>query len=147
MPNVSSFTRATSSSMAAGTSYTLFSSSSACLNRYSAARAWLAKLMSITLAGCPSAQARFTRRPSASTVTVRPSDRVYSSTSGLSSSTFTACSRSHFMLISESKCPELQMMAPSFMFLKAGSSMTLQSPVTVTHTSAKRAASAAFITR
>ena len=39
-------------------------------------------------------------------------------------------------------------MAPSFMFSKAGpSNSTLQSPVTVTHTSASLAASAAGITR
>ena len=37
-------------------------------------------------------------------------------------------------------------MAPSFMFSNAGPSTTLQLPVTVTHTSAKRAASAAGIT-
>ena len=102
--------------------------------------------MSITDAGWPSAHDRFTRRPCASTMTVRPSASVYSSTSGLISSFFTACSSSHTRLISESKCPELQTMAPSFMFSNAGPSTTLQLPVTVTHTSAKRAASAAGIT-
>ena len=47
---------------------------------------------------------------------------------------------------SQSKWPELHTMAPSFMFSNAGPSTTLQLPVTVTHTSAKRAASAAGIT-
>jgi len=45
------------------------------------------------------------------------------------------------------KWPELAMMAPSFMASNIGESMTLMSPVTVTHTSATAAASTAGITR
>src|ERR1022692_2726626 len=47
---------------------------------YSADSAWLAKLISITEAGCPSAAERLIRRPSASTLSRRPSRNEYSST-------------------------------------------------------------------
>lgn len=57
------FTRVTSSSMAVGTPYALFSSSLLCWNRRSMVSAWFSKLMSMTEAGCPSAHDRFTRRP------------------------------------------------------------------------------------
>ncbi len=65
MPIERSLRRAISWSSSCGMTYTFASSCAAFLTMYSAARAWLAKLMSITLAGCPSAAARFTRRPSA----------------------------------------------------------------------------------
>ena len=42
----------------------LWLSSEACLIKYSTERAWLAKLMSMTEAGWPSAAARLMRRPS-----------------------------------------------------------------------------------
>ena len=49
------FTRVTSSSMAVGTPYALFSSSLLCWNRRSMVSAWFSKLMSMTEAGCPCA--------------------------------------------------------------------------------------------
>src|SRR5262249_35028936 len=65
MPIVSSFRRAISASISGGTGYTFRSSSAACWIAYSADNAWFAKDMSITSAGCPSADDRFTSRPSA----------------------------------------------------------------------------------
>src|ERR1700737_2459358 len=76
------FSRAISRSMSSGTGYTFGCSSRACETRYSALSAWLAKLMSMTAAGCPSAAARFTSRPSPRTKSLRPARSRYSSSEG-----------------------------------------------------------------
>jgi inosine-uridine nucleoside N-ribohydrolase len=60
----SSFSFATCLSRASGTEWTVLPSVAWFFTMYSAASAWLAKLMSITDAGCPSAAARLIRRPS-----------------------------------------------------------------------------------
>src|SRR5262249_32822622 len=59
-----SLSRAISSSMSRGTTYTFRSRRLPCLTMYSTDSAWFAKLMSITIAGCPSAAARLISRPS-----------------------------------------------------------------------------------
>ena len=63
----SSFILATCLSSASGTEWTVFSRVAWFFTMYSAESAWLAKLMSITDAGCPSAAARLMSRPSPST--------------------------------------------------------------------------------
>src|SRR5271166_4095219 len=65
-PMDSSLSLAIWRSMASGTTYTPGFNSDACFIMYSAESAWLAKLMSITEAGWPSAAARLMRRPSPS---------------------------------------------------------------------------------
>ena len=64
MPMVWSLSEATNSSTSLGTWWTLCSSLPLCLTDHSVARAWAAKLMSMTLAGWPWAAARLISRPS-----------------------------------------------------------------------------------
>src|SRR6266404_4780807 len=118
-------------SMSVGTGYTLFSSDAACSIAYSVASAWLAKLMSITRAGCPSAAEMFTRRPSASRYSRRPSARVNSSTKVRASRVSTASSRSAGMSISTLKWPVWQLIAPSFITSRCCFAITCLSPVAV----------------
>src|SRR5690349_16733202 len=66
-PMAASFNRAISASSSRGMRCTSLPRSLACRTTCSAANAWFANDMSITLAGCPSAAARLMRRPSAST--------------------------------------------------------------------------------
>ena len=85
----------------------------------------VAKLMSITLAGCPSAAARLIKRPSPSTITLLPLDlTLYSSTNGRTVVGSLAISRNATRLSSRSKCPLLQTIAPSFIFEKCSPSIT-----------------------
>ncbi len=88
--------------------------------RYSTDSAWFAKLISITLAGCPSAAARLIKRPSPRTITLRAAafDFVL-----LNERTHRLPARPPFRssatrFSSRSKCPLLQTIAPSFIFAK-----------------------------
>ena len=74
----------------------------------SAASAWLAKLMSITVAGCPSAAARLTSRPSASRKISRPSfGRGGPRRTGAPRTSRSVIASRSPLLISTSKWPEL----------------------------------------
>src|SRR5260221_8127013 len=114
---------------------------------YSQDRAWSAKLISITDAGCPSAAARLMRRPSPRRLMRRPSFMVYSSTKvrvvRLEDDNFS----SDGISISTLKCPEFEMMAPSFITVKCCLLRTFLLPVTVQKTSPILAASSILITR
>src|SRR5260221_1012424 len=85
MPLDTSFSLAISWSISRGTGWTLVSRLAWFLATYSAASAWLPKLMSITPAGWPSAPARLTSRPSARRKISRPSSSLWPSTSGRAS--------------------------------------------------------------
>src|SRR3989338_5699355 len=65
MPIEASLSEATVSSISSETSYTAGASFVFCFANHSHASACVEKLISMTLAGCPSAAARFTSRPSA----------------------------------------------------------------------------------
>jgi hypothetical protein len=114
--------------------------------RYSADSAWLAKLMSITFAGCPSAAARLISRPSPRTWIARPSRRRYSSTYGRTVRTDFAIFASAGMSISTLKWPELHTIAPSFIRSKCSLRTTFRFPVTVQKKSPTFAASIIGVT-
>src|SRR5690606_8115475 len=146
-PMLSSFLRATSASMSSGTEYTWRSSFPLFSKSHRALSAWLAKLMSITWAGCPSAAPRFTSRPSASSRMRRPSSRTNSWTLGRASRRSLAMAASAGMSISTSKCPALASVAPSFMRAKWSPLMTPRLPVAVTKMWPSFAASRIGMTR
>ncbi len=112
----------------------------------SALSAWLAKLMSITELGWPSAAARLISRPSPSTAIRFPLLSVYSSRNSRTVR-FLAFFSSQAMSISTLKWPLLATMAPSFIRSKWGCASTSQFPVTVQKKSPIFAASRAGITR
>ena len=91
----------------------------------------MAKLISITLEGCPSAAARFISLPSPRTFTILPFSRVCSSTKGL------IVLKDFVMLFNPSrssstlKCPEFAIIAPCFIMLKWLFLITFILPVTV----------------
>src|SRR5271165_6297667 len=109
---------------------------------YSTESAWSAKLISITDAGCPSAADRLISRPSPSRLILRPSFNEYSSTKvrvvRFDDDIFSRAGIS----ISTLKCPELEMIAPSFIRSKCSLVSTLLLPVTVQNTSPSLAAPA-----
>ena len=115
---------------------------------HSTARAWFANDMSMTAAGCPSAAARFTRRPSASRMQATAvAHRVLVDELADPPHAAAESSASAPLSISTSKWPAFAMTAPSFMTSKCSRRITLVSPVTVTNTSPIRAASRSGMTR
>ena len=98
---------------------------------YSADSAWLAKLMSMTAAGWPSAAPRLTSRPSAMRLSFLP-PRSNSWTLSRTSRTWpSARARRAERSSSASKWPELAMNAPSFIDSKCSRRKTLMLPVAV----------------
>src|SRR5256885_3851241 len=112
-PMACSLRRAISASSSRGMRCTSFVRRCACCTTNSAASAWFANDMSITLAGWPSAAARLMRRPSARMNNRLPPSRHSSTNSRTAfgpSAAFLRPSRS----ISTLKCPEFASIAPSF---------------------------------
>src|SRR6202790_5507480 len=147
MPIDSSFSFATRLSSSSGTLYTVFSSFLLFFTMYSTESAWSAKLICITDAGCPSAADRLIRRPSPRRLILRPSFREYSSTKLRVVRFDDDILSSAGMSISTLKCPEFEMIAPSFIKSKCSLVSTLLLPVTVQNTTPSLAASAIDITR
>src|SRR6266576_2782049 len=145
-PMAASFRRAISASRSRGIRCTSFVSSEACFTTCSAASAWFANDMSITLAGWPSAAARLMSRPSASTKTRFPPSRYSSTNSRTRVGPCATCFRPS-RSISTLKWPELASTAPSFIARMCSTRSTCVFPVSVTKTSPTAAASAIGITR
>src|SRR5512140_366453 len=146
-PIACSLSRAISRSTASGTRCTVFESDLRSFTRYSAPSDWFAKLMSMTLAGCPSAAARLIKRPSPSRKT-RFVPTTYSCTNGRTSRDLPPASLSSAgMSISTLKCPEFEITAPSFMAVKCSVRSTSMLPVRVQKMSPIGAASSIVITR
>src|SRR6202022_3329448 len=108
---------------------------------YSTERAWSAKLISITEGGCPSAAAKLIKRPSPSRLILRPSLKEYSSTEDRVVRFEDDIFSSALISISTLKCPEFEMIAPSFMTSKWSLERTFLLPVTVQKTSPSLAVS------
>src|SRR6185312_14348368 len=146
-PSAASLRRAISRSMLSGTRCTSRDRLAPFSTRYSAASDWFAKLMSMTLAGWPSAAARLIKRPSPSRKTWLPRT-TYSWTNCRTSRDLPPESFSSAgMSTSTLKWPELQTTAPSFIAVKCSALMTLVLPVSVQKMSPIGAASAIVITR
>src|SRR6266480_3268119 len=145
-PIAASFNRAISASRSRGMRCTSLPRSRAWRTTCSAASAWFANDMSMTLAGCPSAAARLMSRPSASTNRRLPSRR-HSSTSSRTGVGPWATRFRPSRSISTLKWPEFARMAPSFMARMCSTRITCKLPVKVTNTSPTRAASAIGTTR
>src|SRR6266540_2223109 len=144
--SAASFRRAISASTSRGRRCTALARVFAFRTTNSAARAWLANDMSMTLAGWPSAAARLISRPSASTKMRLPSSRHSSTNSRTRVGPCAACfrpSRSSSTL----KWPEFASTAPSFIARMCSSRITFTFPVSVTNTSPTPAASAMGTTR
>ena len=86
-----------------------------CSTMNSAARAWLAKDMSMTCAGCPSAAARLIRRPSPSRLSLPPVGERELIDDARARAPHRDICRSAGMSISTLKWPVLARIAPSFM--------------------------------
>src|SRR5579884_822332 len=145
-PIAASLSRAISASSSRGMRCTARASAAPCFATYSAARAWLANDMSMTLAGCPSAAARLISRPSASTNSRFPSNR-HSSTNSRTRTGPWPARRSPSRSISTLKWPELARTAPSFISRMCSTRITFTFPVSVTKMSPTGAASAIGTTR
>ena len=98
--------------------------------------------MSITSAGCPSAAARLTSRPSAIRYSLRPSASVNSSTNSRAIRVSDASFRSAGISISTLKWPVFDRIAPSFISSKCSRAITFLSPVAVQNMSPIFAAAA-----
>src|SRR2546425_6034990 len=145
-PIACSLRRAISWSRSAGMRWTSFDSCFALSTTYSAASAWFANDMSMTLAGWPSAAARLIRRPSPSTKSFLPSSWNSSTNSRAATgplATFFNPSRS----ISTLKCPEFATTAPSFIARMCSTLRTSTLPVIVTNKSPIGAAASIGMTR
>ena len=94
--------------------------------------------MSITAAGCPSAAARLTSRPSASTKISRPSLVRWPSTNGRARNFSAVIASRSPLLISTSKWPELQTIAPDFITSNISPAIASRLPVTEMNTSPTR---------
>ena len=94
---------------------------------------WFVKELDMTKLGCPMAQPRLTRRPSARRIKCRPFFIVYRSTCGLMLSLLAQLSFSHLTSNSQSKCPMLQTMVSSNMFEKCSPFRMSLQPVVVTY--------------
>src|SRR6266705_1707767 len=145
-PIAASFRRAISASRSRGMRCTSLVNCLACCTTNSAARAWFANDMSITLAGWPSAAARLISRPSASTNSRLPPSRHSSTNSRTRLGPCAACFRPS-RSISTLKWPEFASTAPSFIARMCSTRMTSTLPVRVTNTSPTCAASAIGTTR
>src|SRR5256884_2984296 len=145
-PIAASFNRAISASRSRGMRCTSLPRSRAWRTTCSAASAWFANDMSMTLAGCPSAAARLMSRPSASTNRRLPSRRHSSTNSRTGVGPWAARLRPS-RSISTLKCPEFARIAPSFITRMCSTRITCKLPVKVTNTSPTRAASAIGTTR
>ncbi|KFM24324.1 hypothetical protein F751_3042 [Auxenochlorella protothecoides] len=98
---------------------------------------WLVKEQDMTNEGCPVAQPRLSRRPSASTMTPWPSGKMKRSTWGLMVwRVMPGFSSRPAMSISLSKCPMLPTMALFFMAAMWRAMMMSLFPVVVTKMSA-----------
>src|SRR3989344_3867385 len=136
-----------SRSISSGMSYTPAASGFFCVAIHALPSACVERLVSVTLAGWPSAAARFTRRPSAR-MRMRFLPILYSCT--FSRTTFGSPFAIFFKslrFISTSKCPELHTMAPSFITLNSSAPMTLMFPVTVQKISPTDAALRIVVTK
>src|SRR5947208_8824238 len=145
-PIAASFRRAISASRSRGIRCTSFVSSRACFTTCSAATAWLANDISITLAGWPSAAARLMSRPSASTKMRLPPSRHSSTNSRTRVGPWAACFRPS-RSISTLKWPEFASTAPSFIARICSTRITCVFPAKSPQTSPTRAASAIGNTR
>src|SRR2546429_193683 len=145
-PIAASFNRAISASRSRGMRCTSLPRSRAWRTTCSAASAWFANDMSMTLAGCPSAAARLMSRPSASTNRRLPSRRHSSTNSRTGVGPWAARLRPS-RSISTLKCPEFARIAPSFIARMCSTRITCKLPVKVTNPSPPRAASAIGTTR
>jgi lipopolysaccharide export system permease protein len=134
-------------SISSGTAWTRTGSLSGSPARYSQHRAWLAKLMSMTDAGWPSAAERFIKRPSPRRLMRFPPLTTNVSTDSRGFLTSVDISLRACLSISTSKCPEFATTAPSFIASKCRAVMTRMSPVSVTKMSPIGAASSMGITR
>src|SRR5438309_10636533 len=108
---------------------------------YSTESAWSAKLISMTLAGWPSAAARLIRRPSPSRLILRPSFSEYSSTKLRVVRFDDDIASSAGVSIATLKGRELELIAPSFIGATCSVVNTLLLPVTVQYESTILAAS------